>query len=191
MSKYKYYFRKPKSDIVKDILLILLLSGAIAIAATSPYFVRNLLSAFKRLKKYPNKKIYNTFYDLKKHGYINFYKENGQLYFSLTEKGESRAGWMQVDSLKIKKPKKWDGKWRILLFDITEMKRLYREALRAKLINMGFVMLQKSAWIIPYKCKDEAELLKSFFGLSDKEIRLLEVNDIGEDKEYKRYFKIK
>ncbi|MFH1968475.1 MAG: hypothetical protein ABIJ84_03760, partial [bacterium] len=123
-------------------------------------------------------------------GFINFYEKNNQIYFSLTAKGRKKAGWMQVDDLKIKKPEKWDGKWRILIFDIAELKKLYREAFRGKLISMGFVMLQKSVWIIPYDCSKEAKALKSFFGLSGKEIRLLTVRDIGEDKEYKKYFKL-
>ena len=185
-----YYFRKPKSEIALYILGALLLGGMIAIAATSPFFVQNLLRGFKKLKKYENKRIYDTFYRLKEQGFINFYEKNNQIFISLTEKGKKKAGWMQIDNLKIKKSEKWDGKWRLLLFDIKQMKKLYREALRGKLINMGFVMLQKSVWVIPYDCAKEAELLKSFFGLSDKEVRLLVVDDIGEDKEYRKYFKL-
>ena len=185
-----YYFRKPKSEIALYILGALLLGGMIAIAATSPFFVQNLLRGFKKLKKYENKRIYDTFYRLKEQGFINFYEKNNQIFISLTEKGKKKAGWMQIDNLKIKKSEKWDGKWRLLLFDIKQMKKLYREALRGKLINMGFVMLQKSVWIVPYDCSKEIKVLKSFFGLSDKEVRLLAVDDIGEDKEYRKYFKL-
>jgi hypothetical protein len=46
IKKYKYYFYKPKSEIVKDILNWLMLAGAVYIAASSPYFVRNLLKEF-------------------------------------------------------------------------------------------------------------------------------------------------
>jgi len=162
----------------------------VAIAATSPYFAQNLLRGFKYFKKYKSKKVYDTFYRLKKQGYVTFYKKNNQVFISLTEKGKKKAGWMQIDNLKIKKPKKWDGKWRVLMFDVKELKKLYREALRGKLIGMGFVMLQKSVWVVPYDCRKEVEILKSFFGLSGKEVRLLVVEDIGEDKEYRRYFKL-
>src|SRR3989344_358161 len=173
MSKYRYYFRKPKSEIAKDILGSLIIGGMIAVAATSPFFIINLIKCFKGLKKYPNKKVYDTFYKLKKQGLINFYKKNNQIYISLTEKGKRRAGWMQINDLKIKKPKKWDGKWRILLFDIAEMKREYREALRGKLKDLNFQLFQKSAWIMPYDCSREVNLLKSFFGLKDGEVRLI------------------
>lgn len=190
MKRHKFSFYAPKSEIAVNILQALILAGIITISATSPFFIQNLLRGFKKLKKYENKKTYNTFYELRKRGLIDFYEQNGQIFISLTEKGEKAAGWMQINNIKIKKLKKWDGKWRILMFDIAEMKRLYREAFRGKLINMGFIMLQKSVWITPYNCVKEIEMLKSFFGLSDKEVRLLVAENIGQDIEYKRYFKI-
>ena len=190
MSKYRYYFRKPKSEIAKDILGSLIIGGMIAVAATSPFFIVNLIKGLKGLKKYPNKKVYDNFYKLKKQGLVDFYEKNNQIYISLTEKGKKKAGWMQIDALKIKKPKKWDGKWRILLFDIMETKKFHREALRGKLIELGFRLLQKSAWIIPYECKDEIGLLKSFFGLSDKEVKLAVVSNIEGEKELKEKFKL-
>ena len=57
--KYKYYFRKPKSEIAKDILYWLAITGAITIALTSPYFGRNLLKGLKkwmRFEKIPKTK---------------------------------------------------------------------------------------------------------------------------------------
>jgi len=190
MSKYKYYFKKSKSEIAKDILAILIIGGMITIAATSPFFITNIVKEIKKLKKYPNKKVYDAFYKLKKQGFINFYEKNNQIYISLTEKGKQKAGWMQIDDLKIKKPKKWDEKWRILLFDIAEIKRTHREALRGKLKELGFQLFQKSAWIIPYECKDEVDLLKSFFGLSGKEIKLIVAQNIDGEEKFKEIFKL-
>ncbi|MEK7664823.1 MAG: hypothetical protein AAB361_01635 [Patescibacteria group bacterium] len=186
----EYYFKIPKSEIAKDILIILLVAGIVTIAATSPFFLVNLLKGFKRFKKYPRRKVYDTFYRLKQQGFIDFYKEGGQIYFLLTKKGKKKTSWMQINDLKIKKTEKWDGKWRILMFDIAELKKLYREAFRGKLKSMGFVILQKSVWIIPYDCTKEIEMLKSFFGLSNKEIRLITVKDIGEEKDLKKFFKL-
>ncbi len=190
MSKYKYYFRKPKSEIAKDILGLLIIGGAVAIAATSPFFIVNLLKGLKRLKKYPNKKVYDTFYKLKHQGLVDFYYKNNQIHIFLTEKGKQKAGWMQIDSLKIKKPKKWDGLWRILLFDIAEKQKMHREALRGKLIELGFKLFQKSAWVVPYECKSEIDLLKSFFGLSDREIKLIVSMEIERGKEWEKAFNL-
>lgn len=40
----------------------------------------------------------------------------------------------------------WDGKWRIVIFDIPESKRLVRNVLRRKLKSWGFERWQKSVW---------------------------------------------
>ncbi len=190
MRKYKYYFKKSKSEIVIDVLGILLLGGMLAIAATSPYFITNIMKGLKRMKKYNNKKVYDTFYNLKKQGLINFHQKDGQIYIFLTEKGKKKAGWMQINDLIIKKPKKWDGKWRVVMFDIAQLKRIYREALRGKLKELGFYFFQKSVWILPYDCKEEIKLLQAFFGLEDSELRLIIAENVGDDKEFRKIFNL-
>ena len=190
LGKYKYYFRKPKSEIVKDILLWLAVAGMVYVAASSPYFVLNLQRQFKRWKKYKREKISSVFSRLRKEGCIKMVKRNHDIHISLTEKGKKKAGWLQIDSLEIKRPKKWDGKWRIILFDISELKRLWRDAFRAKLKELGFHHLQKSVWICPFDCRDEIELLREFFGLSNKELRLITCEDIGEDDWFRKHFNL-
>ena len=190
MTKYKYYFKKPKSEITKDVFKALLISGMICIAATSPYFGTNLIKGFKRLKEYNKKKVYNTFYKLRKNGHIRIKSQKGQIYISLTKKGKNMAGWLQIDNLKIKRPKKWDRKWKLVAFDISQPKAIYREALRGKLKELGFHQLQKSIWIHAFNCKDEINLLIDFFGFSKEEVRLIIADSIGDDRELKELFKV-
>ncbi len=193
MSRYKYYFRKPRSEIVRDVLTALMLTGAICIAATSPYFGVNLMRAFKYRRKYGEKRkktIYNTFYRLKREGYIDFNINNHQLYINLTDEGRKKAGRFQIDALEIKKPAKWDKKWRVVIFDIPDLNRIKREAFRGKLREIGFYQLQKSVWINPYDCRDEIELLREFFGLDEKQVRLIVADDIEEDIYIKGVFKL-
>ena len=190
MRKYKYYFRKPKSANIQDILKLLAIGGAIYIAAGSPYFIRMFLKKYSQLGKYPNKKISNAFSRLRKQGCLQFQTVNRQIYISLTEKGKRKAGWMQIDDLEIVKQKKWDKKWRLVIFDIAQIKKIYREAFRGKLKDLGFRSLQKSVWVHPYECQAEIELLKDFFGLSDKELRLIVAQSIGIDEEFKKEFRL-
>lgn len=190
IGKYKYYFRKPRSEIIKDVFTWLLIAGVVYVAASSPYFVLNLQRNFKKWRKYKNKKITDAFYRLRKEGCIEMNKENRQIYIKLTEKGKRKAGWLQIDSLKIKRPKKWDRKWRLVVFDISELKKIYREAFRGKLKELGFYPLQKSVWIHPFDCRAEVELLREFFGLSEKEIRLIIAENIGDDSKLKEILKL-
>ena len=190
MSKYKYYFKKPRSEIVKDVLSWLAIAGAVYIAASSPYFIHNLMKEFKRGKRYKKKNIYNVFYRLRKEGCLKIEKRGHQVYISLTEEGRKKAGRFQIDSLKINKSKKWDGKWRIVIFDIAQLKKLQRDAFREKLKELGFRPLQKSVLVCPYECRDEIELLREFFGLSKDEIRLITAQKIEDGGLLKKAFNL-
>jgi DNA-binding transcriptional regulator PaaX len=191
MSKYKYYFKKPTSEISKDILKGLVYAGAIYFAASSPHFTIHLMRMRNlKKKKYRRKQVYDTFYNLKRQGYLDVRKSNHQIYISLTERGRKMAGRFQIDSLKINKPKKWDRRWRVVIFDIAQLKNFQRNAFRGKLKELGFFLLQKSVWIYPYPCKDEIELLREFFGLGEKEIRLITAENIENDDFLRKIFKL-
>lgn len=190
MSKYKYYFKKPASQITKDIFTWLATVGIIYVAASSPYFVLNIWKNFQRRRQYPKRKFYDAFYRLRKRGYLEVERKGRQIYITLTEEGRRRAGRFQVNSLEIKKQKKWDRKWRLVIFDIAQLKKVYREAFRGKLKELKFYQLQKSVWIHPFPCRDEIELLKEFFGLSSKEVRLITSGDIGETDRLEKFFKL-
>ena len=188
--KYTYYFRKPKSEIVKDILSWLFIGGAVALAVTSPYFVHNLLTGNKKWNKYSKRKISTTFDRLRREGLISIEAKNKQIYISLTQEGRRKAGIFQIDKLRIARPKQWDRKWRMLMFDIPHKKKILREALRGKLKQLGFFPFQKSIWIHPYRCGAEIDLLKEFFGLTDKEVQLIVADYIGKDENWKQLFKL-
>lgn len=188
--KYKYYFKKPKSEIVRDVVNWLAVAGAISIAATSPYFLINLVRSIPRWGSYKRRNVSNVFRRLRKQGCLNIEYKGNQIHISLTKKGEKLAGWMQINALKIKKPKKWDRKWRMVIFDISQLKKSHREAFRGKLKELSFRPLQKSVWIHPFDCRDEIELLRDFFRLSQNEMRLIIANNIGPDGHLRKNFKI-
>ena len=190
MTKYKYYFAKPRSEIVKDILQWLFVAGAISIAATSPYFGVNAWRVFRKRKKYPKQKFSDTFTRLKRKNLIFMEKRGHDIQISLTPEGRKLAGYMQIDALVIKRPAKWDKKWRIVLFDIAQLKSVHRNAFRAKLKELGFVPFQKSVWLHAFDCRDEIGVLKDFFGLSDREVCLITVENIPMEDTFKKHFNL-
>ena len=185
---YRYYFRKPRSEIVKDIFSWLFIGGAVVLAATSPYFVHNLLFGHNRFKRYTKRAISTAFDRLRRSGAISIESRNKQIYISLTPEGKKKAGIFQINDFKIKIPKQWDKKWRLLTFDIAHKRRILREALRGKLKQLGFRQFQKSIWIHPFDCRVEIALIKGFFGLTDKEVQLIVAEDIGSEEEWRRIF---
>jgi len=180
--------------IAKKILKGLLLAGAIYIVASSPYFAfylsRNFWRALGKTKP-PQKdnRFRNAFYYLKRRSLLDIRKKNHQIYIALTAEGRKRAGKYLIDDLEIKKPKDWDGKWRVVIFDIPNITRIKRDALRGKLKDLGFFRLQQSVWVHPFDCRKEIELLKEFFGLNSKELILIE-GSLKDDKFLRKFFKL-
>jgi phenylacetic acid degradation operon negative regulatory protein len=55
--------------------------------------------------------------------------------------------------------RRWDGRWRLVLFDVPESRSVARNKLRHYLQNRGFGYLQNSVWITPDPVKEERALL--------------------------------
>jgi CRISPR/Cas system-associated endoribonuclease Cas2 len=189
---------KNKKEITKIILKGILLAGGIAVASTSPYFVSRVLPKVIKYARYrqkqkalEKKKFYNVFYRLKKEGFIKMEYRGKQLYINLTEEGKEKVGKYQIDDLKIKKPLRWDKKWRVLIFDVEEKNRIKREALRGKLKELRLYQLQKSVWVCPYDFFKEMDMLRRFFGLKNFEMKIITASEIEDDGNIKTFFGLK
>ncbi|NWF92074.1 MAG: CRISPR-associated endonuclease Cas2 [Syntrophaceae bacterium] len=100
---------------------------------------------------------------LKRNDFVSVAERGGQQILTLTKKGEKRVLSFYADKMAIRKPRKWDRKWRIVIFDIPETRKQGREALRNKLKELGFLRLQKSCFIHPFDCRSEIEFLCGLF----------------------------
>jgi len=68
----------------------------------------------------------------------------------LTPKGTLRVLLERCKILSSQETRVWDKKWRIIIFDIPEKKRAYRDFLRQHLRSFGFKKLNKSVWVTPH-----------------------------------------
>ncbi len=65
--------------------------------------------------------------------------------FSLTKRGESLAN--KISGYKQRLEEKWDGKYRLVIFDIPEIYRHHRNWLRQELYFLGYKKLQNSVFV--------------------------------------------
>lgn len=114
-------------------------------------------------------------------------RSNGQL--RLTPKGNRELQMQEMMDFRTLRKKRWDGKWRVLIFDIPEYRKSLREMIRRTLISIGFVRLQDSVWIFPYDCEDLIALLKADFK-TGKNILYMIVDELEGDAELKKYFEV-
>jgi len=114
---------------------------------------------------------------------------NGKKYLSLTEAGRQRLSWYKLQDYKIVKPSRWDGKWRLYIFDIKEVRRSSRDYLRNCLRRIGFVRLQNSVWVYPYDCPELMLLIKTGMGIG-KDALYLVVESIENDRWLRNEFSL-
>ncbi|MDD5738764.1 MAG: hypothetical protein PHY72_02475 [Candidatus Pacebacteria bacterium] len=178
--------------IAVDILKVIAITGLVVIAATSPYFVPNLIKVLSKRnrrfnKGYSKKDTEQTMRNLKRSKIVSFKEKDGKFFIELTAKGKKKFKEIKIDELKNKTPKDWDGLWRIIIFDIPESKKYGRAALRGKMKELGFYQLQKSVWTLPYECEKEIELLVELFDI-DTFVNFIVAKRIKDDIKLKKYF---
>ena len=124
--------------------------------------------------------------------YVQFLptKEEGVYQMVLTNKGKQKALLEGMKRLMMQQDtKKWDRKWRIVFFDISEKNKRIREGVRRRLHFMGLHQLQDSVFISPFPLREEIEILSCMMDIHNC-IRVIETDDIGDDIEFKKLFNL-
>lgn len=104
-----------------------------------------------------------------------------EVYLALTPLGKKQLdGYLNKLVIK-KKNKPWDGKFRIVLFDIPEKNRPIRDELRNRLKEFGFVGWQQSVWATK---QDVTKELREFIRRNKLQeyILVIETTDLANPK---------
>lgn len=112
--------------------------------------------------------------------------KDGTTTFILSTEGERMALTYDLERMTISKHS-WDKKWRIVIFDIPEKLKKVREAFRYHLKKLGFIELQHSVFIIPFKCRDEIEYLVEFYN-ARRFVRYIEAHHVDNELDLKHKF---
>lgn len=174
-----------KTNVAKMILKAVAIGGVTLFVASSPHGARKLIDGFKKEQKRREKYYANAVTrKLLKTGMIRV-TERGLL--ELSPKGYKQLAKLEMGDEVIIKPKRWDGKYRLVIFDIPEREFRSRVAVRRQLLAWGFARLQNSVWVHPYDCEQAIGLLKTYFGLGNNVLYLI-VDFIENDNWLKKDF---
>lgn len=175
--------KKRNRDLQKAILATVSIAGGLALVALAP----NVVGAMAKLGLLPGKRekevIKRSRNRLVKRGLL-VYKNN---LLQLTPKGESELRFLSLTEFALQKPRKWDGRWRVLTFDIAESRRRTRDRVREILHRIGFKRLQNSVWIYPYDCEDVIVLLKADLKIG-KDVLYLIADELEYDAPHRKHF---
>lgn len=150
----------------------------------TPYnYIRRLKGHYS---EYPYWRYRETIKRLAQRGWIEKIKQEGREFIKLTKKGKVA---LLLQKIKVQKELTWDGKWRLIIFDIPEVANRTRDIIRRRLKGLGFLKLQASVYISPYSLSQEIiEYLKLTRLI--KYIRFLRVDKIDDDRELRKRFRI-
>lgn len=172
-------------------ILLLLLGGLALGCSGSPRTSWRIIGAmrkeWKEISRQNAERAINKLYESR----LLTAQENadGTTTLLLNEDGKKRALTYQAKNMKVAKPKEWDKKWRVVLFDIPEDERAARDAFRIHLQHMGFYGLQKSASIHSFDCKDEIDFLVELHGIRSF-VRFLVVEHLDNEEHLKKIFRL-
>ena len=152
--------RKAKIAVVqKAVLYSIVAAGGLTLALVAPNAIRVLEQfGWVKTKRSPRATINRSIERLKQAGLV---KKDASGFVTLTRKGEQRLSEIERADYELPKPSRWDGKWRIVSFDIKEKRKEVRALLRSTLKSVGFAHLHHSVWVYPYDCEEFITLLKS------------------------------
>jgi DNA-binding transcriptional regulator PaaX len=114
---------------------------------------------------------------------------DGSFKLVLTPDGRKRAATLNIlgNTISFKKPRRWDGQWRIVMFDIPEKDRLFRDILRAHLYNLEFYKLQQSVFVSPYPFEKAILSLVAVYA-AEPHVRVITATKIDNEAKLKKHF---
>lgn len=156
------------SRLIEVLFKLLIFGGALTIAAIAPNMFAVFGKTMEHKRVFEKSGLKNGLYEAKRQKYIIIKKKGrGEYMIEITKKGRDRLLKFAADNLKIKKMKKWDGKWWIVIFDIPRKHNNVRNVLREKLKNLGMRQLQESVFISSNPCREEVEFWACLYNAND------------------------
>lgn len=178
--------RTRRNQLRKIILQSVAVTGVLSVALVAP----NVLGAMAKLGMLPSSRqkdvIHRTSRKLVAQGLL-VWKDSK---LRLTAKGERALRALTLQELSRSRPRRWDRKWRVLIFDIPERRAGLRVKVRGTLQGLGFVRLQDSVWVYPYDCEDLITLIKADFHIGDDLLYMI-VDSIERDEKLRHHFDLR
>jgi CRISPR/Cas system-associated endoribonuclease Cas2 len=180
------------TNIQKVILQSIATAGVLSIALLAPNALQLLQysDGGKTRRQNPKYLIGSAFEKLCGKGLIRVEQAENGKQLCLTDQGKHALTRMVARSPDSRKHKRWDKRWRMVIYDIHEKRRSTRVMLREMLEAFGFYKLQHSVWVYPYECEELIILLKADFKIGS-EVLYVVVEKIENDQKIRGHFDLK
>ena len=152
--------------------------------------------SYRRLKQSVTISFWDEYYEssvkecvdkLLRKGKVELREVEGKTEVKITNKGRTEIIRMEMEKLGIAKPEKWDGKWRMVFFDVEELRRGKRDLFRRWLVRLGLRKMQKSVWVYPYPLEKEIKFLREILDVPHG-VKLVTAEKIENDEDLRNWF---
>lgn len=177
--------------LTRAILLAVGIGAILTTALLAPNAVQMFGSFFKqgrqgRRRNYERERIRQAIKALHRRQLIVYTERGNDTYIEVTDQGKKQVRRHEIDQMKLPRTE-WDRRWRVILFDIPEHKKVARRAFQDHLKRLGCFLMQRSVWVYPYPCRDEIDLLSSFWDVHPN-VCYLETSNLGRSEGAARKF---
>jgi CRISPR-associated endonuclease Cas2 len=177
--------RRKRNNIQKAVLSTIGAVGVISVALLAPNVFQALPHVMGRQQYKLRFQAKNALQRLIIKGFV---KRNGRGQLEITGSGRRHLAIEEASAASIARTKrKWDGQFRLVMFDIPQTRRRTRDRLRELMRAFGFLRLQDSVWVTPYDCEDLLALVKAELRVG-KDILYAVVNEIENNRAIKSHF---
>lgn len=174
----------------RNILKILAGVGAIGMVFVFPGAAPVLGSLIMGDKQYTRWQTKQVISGLGKRKYVKIeYLDDGRVRVKITKKGFVRALTYEIEKMSLNKPKIWDKRWRVVIFDIPKKYGRVRDLFRMRLRQLGLYQLQESVYVSPIPCFAEIEFLRELYGVSFT-VQYLLVEKLEDDQFLRDHFEL-
>ncbi len=181
--------RRRRENIQMAVLGVITVAGILAVTMIAP----NIFQAIPRLlgDKYKfGYRARTAAGRLAQKGYVRFVERNGKKFVEITEKGRRAYALEQARFTTYTNiSKRWDKRWRIVIFDIPEKRKWLRERVRRLVREFGFLKLQDSVWVFPYDCEELISMMKAELHIG-KDILYIIADSIENDQWVRKQFNL-
>lgn len=124
---------------------------------------------------------------LKRKGQVEVRQKGEEYEVRITERGKREVIKGKISELGIAKPEKWDGKWRMVFFDVEELNRTKRDMFRRWIVKLGLMPMQRSVYVYPYPLEREVSFLREVVGVPHG-VKLVTAEKVENDGELREWF---
>jgi len=196
---YEEFRRKRKKETyaqVREILTLLAKGGFLLTCFVAPGAMRIAPDVLRKnqpeweeWKKFNKGYLKRSLKRLEEQKLVAFRKDEEKAIIKITKLGGQKVLKYALDNFGIEKQRIWDGKWRLIIYDMPKTKEYFQGLFRRTIKRLGLYKLQHSVYLTPYPCEAQIKFLRNFLGVKNEVIYMV-IEKLENDDIYRKHFNI-